>query len=181
MKYDYFSDAECLVCASYGESEFMTVIITYRVDKDSFYAPETKHNISLTTTEYTYRNDTLVHLQVGRNLGIRLNNMMRYEFKKELDFQNDQFLFKKSYSQSKAKTTTRGTFEEKLKRFDMSQTVVEQEIVVEYAYIDESDRPDEVQIVISIKSDTMIAAIDFKDVEQYQRFICPAWLLESFQ
>lgn len=154
----------------------MIIAVTYHVEKDLYYAPETKHDLSLSTTEYMYKNDTLIHLQIGRNLGIRLNNRLRYEFKKEAVLQNEQYLFKKSYNQGRPKATTRSTFEEKLKRFDMSQTVVEREIVEEYTYTNKNNRFDEVQIVITVKEDKMTATIDFKDAEQYENFIAPAWL-----
>lgn len=156
----------------------MTIIATYYIDKDLYYAPDTKHDVSLSTTEYIYKSDTLVHLLIGRNLGIRLNNSLRYEFKKEAALQNEQFMSKKSYSHGKVKSITRSTFEEKLKRFDMSQTVVEQEIVEEYTYADKSGCSDEVQIVITVKEGKMTAAIDFKDAGQYENVICPAWLIK---
>jgi len=155
----------------------MIILISYRVDKDLYHAPETKHDISLRTTEYKFKSDMLVHLEVGKNLGIRLNNRLRYEFKKDEALQKEQFFYKKAYNSGKAKPTTRSTFEDKLKRFDMSNTAVEQETVEEYAYTDKSGRSDSAQIVIKELDGEMTAAIDFKDMAQYENFTCPAWLI----
>lgn len=155
----------------------MTIIVTYLVDKELYYDPDTKHQPLLITTEYKHRNDVLVHLQLGRNLGVRLNNLLSYGFKEDTSFQNNQYLFRKSYSKGKAKPITRSTFEDKMKRFDMAQTVIEREILEDYAYINKSNHSDEVQIVITVKSDTMTAVINFKDGEQYENFISPEWLV----
>lgn len=156
----------------------MYIIVTYLVDKELYYDPATKHQSLLITTEYKHRNDVLVHLQLGRNLGVRLNNLLSYDFKKDTSFSNDQFLYRKFYSKNKAKPITCGTFEDKLKRLDVDQTVVEREILEEYSYTDKSNRSDEVQIVITVKSDIMTAVIEFKDGEQHENFICPAWLVK---
>ena len=91
---------------------------------------------------------------------------------------NEQFMAKKTYGKGKPKPITRSTFEEKRKRFDMSQTAVEQEILEEYAYVDKAGHPSTVQIVITATGGTMTAAIDFKDSEQYQNFVLPAWLIQ---
>ena len=156
----------------------MTIVVTYRVDIDMYHDPNTKHDISLTTAEYICGNDILVHLQMGRNLGIRLNNMMQYQFKSGMAaLANEQFMAKKTYGKGKPKPITRSTFEEKQKRFDMSQTAVEQEILEEYAYTDKAGHPGAVQIVITIKDGAMSAVIDFKDSRQYQNFTPPVWLM----
>ena len=34
------------------------------------------------------------------------------------------------------------------------------------------------QIVIKIKNDLISAVIDFKDLEQYENFVCPTWLVD---
>jgi len=154
----------------------MNIIVTYHVDKDLYDGSE--HRASLVTTEYICRSNILVHLQIGKNLGIRLNNLLSYDFKKDIAVQNEQFLAGKSYNQSKPKPITRSTFEDKMKRFDMSQTVIEREILEEYSYTDRNGHSDEVQIVITAKDDTMTAVIDFKDTEQHSNFICPAWLVK---
>ena len=156
----------------------MPVVVTYRVDINMYRDPNTKHDISLTTTEYICRNDVLVHLQIGKNLSIRLNNLMQYQFKGGMAaLPNEQFMAKKAYGKGKPKPITRSTFEEKRKRFDMSQTAVEQEILEEYAYIDKDGHLGTVQIVITIKDAVMSAVIDFKDSEQCQNFVPPVWLI----
>ena len=164
----------------YGEEKraLMTIVVTYRVDIDMYHDPNTKHDISLTTTEYICRNDVLVHLQIGKNLGIRLNNLMQYQFKGGMTaLAHEQFMAKKAYGKGKSKPITRSTFDEKRKRFDMSQTAVEQEILEEYSYIDKAGYPGAVQIAIRIKEGVMSAVIDFKDSEQYQNFTLPMWLI----
>lgn len=156
----------------------MTIVVTYRVDIDMYHDPNTKHDISLTTTEYICRNDILVHLQMGRNFGIRLNNLMQYQFKGGMAaLLSEQFMAKKTYGKGKPKPITHSTFVEKRKRFDMSQTAVEQEILEEYAYTDKAGHPGAVQIVITIKDAVMSAVIDFKDSEQCQNFVPPVWLI----
>ena len=55
----------------------MTVVATYQIDINMYCDANTKHNLSSTTTEYICRNDVLLHLQMGKNLGLRLNNMSR--------------------------------------------------------------------------------------------------------
>lgn len=154
----------------------MNIVVTYTVDKALYHATETKHDISLVTTEYKHRNELLVHLQIGKNLGIRLNKRLGDLLPKGAGIQNEQFLFKKTYNQGNSKPITRSTFDEKLSRFDMSQTVIECEILEGYAYTDKNALPDHVQIVITEKAETMLATIDFKDTEQYANFSCPAWL-----
>lgn len=164
----------------YGEEKraLMTIVVTYRVDIDMYHDPNTKHDISLTTTEYICRNDILVHLQMGRNFGIRLNNLMQYQFKGGMAaLANEQFMAKKAYGKGKPKPITRSTFEEKRKRFDMSQTAVEQEILEEYAYTDKAGHPGAVQIAITIKGGAISAVIDFRNSEQYQNFVRPVWLI----
>ena len=157
----------------------MPVVVTYQIDIDIYHDPNTKHDVSLTTTEYICRNDVLVHLQIGKNLGIRLNNLVQYQFKGSMAaLSNEQFMAKKTYGKGKPKPITLSTFEEKRKRFDMSQTAVEQEILEEYSFIDKVGHPGVVQIVITIKGGVMSAVIDFKHSEQYQNFVLPAWLIQ---
>ena len=155
----------------------MVIMISYHVDRALYFLSDTVHTISLSTTEYTYGNEMLVHLQFGKNLGIRLNNRLRYEFKKNNDVKDEQFFFKKIYSGSKAKPTTQNTFDEKLRSFVMEQTVIEQEILEEYGYTDKNGNAASVQIVVMEKASGMTATIDFKDVEQNKNFVCPAWLI----
>jgi len=40
-------------------------------------------------------------------------------------------------------------------------------------------RSDMVYITITIKDDKMNATIDFKNVAQYENFVCPAWLKKA--
>lgn len=148
------------------------ITASYKVNKDLYYA--NTHTPNLTTTEYTYRNNKLVHLCIGKNLGIRLNNILQYEIGKSLT--NEQFFYGKTYSHAKPKPTTRSTYEQKLMQFDMKQTVVEREIVEEYAYTDKTGRRDTVQIAVTIKTDGITATIDFRDTEQYEKFTCPEWI-----
>ena len=154
------------------------IIISYTVDKDLYYSPGTSHNIVTVTTEYVYKNEMLVRLEINKNLGIRLNNLIQYQFKKDDTLEKEHFFYKKTYHDGKAKKTTRSTFEDKMKRFDMAKTIKEQELLEEYAYTDKNGRRDEVQIVIMVKGDTMTAVIDFKDAEQNINFIPPPWLTE---
>jgi len=154
----------------------MVIIAPYNVDKNLYCAPGTQHMIKMSTTEYIYKQDMLVHLYVGKNLGIRLNNLLRFELNNSTDFQREQFFFKKVYSSGKAKPTTRSTFDEKLSRFDMGQTAIERNILVEYYYTDKSGNPATIDVEIREKDSVMTATIDFKDSEQRRDFVCPAWL-----
>lgn len=131
----------------------------------------------LDTTEYTYKCDMLVHLRIGKNLGIRLNTRLRCVFKMDTALQNEQFFAKKHYNQGNSKSITKSTFEEKKKQFDMSETAVTREIVEEYAYTGEDGSPDELQIQVKVDGDEMIAVIDFKDESQLNNLVCPAWLI----
>jgi len=155
----------------------MTVLITYQVDKGLYNDLNTPHNIALTTTEYTYKNNILAHLQIGKNLGIGLNNRLSYELKRDIVLQNEQFFTMKIYNRGRPKQTTRSTFEEKLKRFDMGQTIVEQEIVEQYIYTDKAGNSDWVHIAIIINDDDMTAVIEFKDAVQLNNFVAPIWLV----
>jgi len=154
----------------------MVVIFPYRVNRALYFLPETVHTIELLTTEYTCRNDLLVHLRLGKNLGIRLNNIIRYEVNKAEEFQNEQFLYKKKYQGEDAKPVTRSAFDEKMSHFDMGQTVIEREMLEQYAYTDKNGKSASVQIVVREKGVDMTASIDFRDAEQFTNFICPAWL-----
>jgi hypothetical protein len=101
---------------------------------------------------------------------------LRHEFKKDADLQNQQFFYKKTYDSGSAKPVTQSTFNEKLKHFDLGQTIIEQEIVGEYSYTDQTGKPDSVQIVVRERNLRLTATIDFKDAVQHERFACPAWL-----
>lgn len=106
----------------------MTITVSYRVDQDLYHAADIKHDISLITTEYKHGNELLVHLRIGKNLGIRLNNRLSDLLPKgSTGIRNEQLLFKKTYSQWESKLITRSTFDIKLSRFDKSQTVTNYE------------------------------------------------------
>lgn len=156
----------------------MAILTDYRVDRELYRSPGKPHHISLITTEYTHKNDVLIHLQIGKNLGVRLNNLIRYEFKKDDEFQNEQFMQKKTYGSGKPKATTRSTFEEKLKRFDVNKTATIRETLIEYSYTGKNGKPDALQIVVIEKDGSIHASIEFKDTEQYENFIKPAWITE---
>ena len=157
----------------------MAILIDYLVDEKVYYNPATKHRALLITSEYKYKNDVLVHLQFNSDLNTRLNNILEFESKKETVLSGDQFFSKKTYNQGKTKQITRESFGEKIKRFDVNQTVLEQEILEEYSYTDKNNRLDTVQIAVTEKDNKITAVIDFKDIEQYEYFVCPEWLLNK--
>ena len=156
----------------------MGVFLNYCVDKDIYHNPGTPHCVTLSTTQYTYKSELLVHLSLGKNLGIIINNLIQYEFGEDEVFESEQFLLKKTHDTGRSKPMTQSIFEDKLKRFDMSQTVKEQEVLEEYRYIDKNGQSDMVRIVVTVKGGSMTAVIDFKDTEQYKNFIKPAWLMQ---
>ena len=123
----------------------------------------------------------LVYLEMGKKYGIRLNNLLRYEFADTVALPDEQFMYKKTYKQGDAKPITSGTFAEKLEQFDMSQTVIEKEILEEYTCIDKDGSADEIQIVIREKDGVMTAEIDFRDVEQFNHFVAPLWLIRLME
>ena len=159
----------------------MAIIVNYGVDKDLYYAPKTNHNILLITTEYFCGNNILVHLEQSGNLNFRLNKLLNYVSKKDTDFSKDHFFQKKSYSRKDAKPITKSTFEEKMKRYDANKITAEQEILEEYGYTDKTGSFNKAQISISIKKESITAVIDFKDLEHYENFVCPAWLVDIIQ
>jgi hypothetical protein len=158
----------------YSIEKEVQMTVSYSVDKDLYHAAVTKHDISLITTEYHYGNELLVHLLIGKNLGIRLNDRLSDLLPGGV--QNEQFFLKKTYNPGDAKPTTRSTFDAKLKRFDSSQTTVSREILEDYAYIDKAGLPGRVKIVMLDSFDVTTATIEFEDAEQYERFTCPGWL-----
>jgi len=156
----------------------MAILVNYSIEKDLYYDPKTNHNIILITTEYFCGNNIFVHLEQRSNLNIRLNNLLKYASKKNIDFQQDLFFQKKAYSKKEANQITQNTFEEKLKKYDLNKITVEQEILEEYDYTDKNDNLNKIQIVIKIKNDSITAIVDFKDLNQYENFVCPAWLVD---
>ena len=150
----------------------MAVIINYSVDKDIYYDPQTNHNITMITTEYICGSNILIHLEQSGNLNLRLKNLLDHTVKK------DHFFFKKAYNKESAKSISQNTFEEKMKSFDKNKIITEQEILEEYDYTDKTGNYDKVRIIILVKSEKVIAFIDFKDAYQCENFVCPIWLLE---
>jgi hypothetical protein len=155
--------------------EIMEIVASYDVN-NALYSAE-MHNIELSTTEYTYGNDMVVHQQYGKNLGIRLDNLLRYTFKKNTVMGREIFFSKKTYNSSNPNVVTQSTFDAKISRFDLAQTVIEQEILESYSYVDKNGKPESIQIVVKVKGMDMSATIDFKNMEQYSNFVCPAWLV----
>lgn len=154
----------------------MIITVTYSVDAD-LYQADTNHNVSLTTTEYVYQNETLIRLQIGTNFRNQLNCRVTYKLNQKSALLDEQYLFKTATSQSKADPITRKIFTEKLTSFIMTQTTAVKEILEEYSYIGKNGITETVQIVITEKSGKMTAAIDFADLEQYKNFIAPSWLI----
>jgi len=153
------------------------IVITYGIDKASYDNPNTHHNIMLVTTEYSLGRKTLVHLQSGELLHNRLHQELSHVFRKRIRFQDEQFIFK---TDAKTECLTHGEFKAKLKQFDMGQTLKTQETLENYCYIDKANQQDIVGITITIQNDNMYAVIDFKDPDQYENFIAPAWLVPLF-
>jgi hypothetical protein len=158
------------------EKIWMIITVDYRVDRGLYYSAE--HCVTLVTTEYICNTDILAHVMIGKSLGVRLNDLMRHEFGKDVFLQNEQFFAKKTYKMEEIRPITRGTFEEKQKRFDISQTIIEQETVEVYYYTDKSGTTDSVEIVVREKDSKMTAEIEFNNPEQRQTFIYPAWLMD---
>ncbi len=84
----------------------MIIVATYRVDKEKYHAPETRHDISLTTMEYVYGNDMLVRLQIGANTGVRLSNMLSSLFVGGPALPGELYLFKNQCRQLKELSET---------------------------------------------------------------------------
>ncbi len=154
----------------------MIITVTYRIDFD-LYRADAKHDISLTTTVYIYRNNILAHLQFGKNFRIRLNNRVQYSFKCDFTVLNDNYMFCKSYNREKVKHMSQSAFEKKLERFDKSQTAIEKEIIEEYAYTGKNSVTDTVKIAIVEKNGATTAEIDFSSDEQFKNFVAPVWLV----
>ena len=146
------------------------ILVTYGVDKAVYDNPRSIHNIALTTTMYTFRTETLVHLQFGTLFRNKLENRLRVQLGA-----NEQFMLDKGNGSIEA--VTRNEFQEKRERFDSAYTVKEQEALESYCYTDKRNRQEIVQIAISIKGDSMEAVIDFKNTAQYENFVQPAWLI----
>ena len=155
----------------------MVIGIQYQIDKGVYDRLDTPHNVIMVTSEYSDGTKTLVHLQIGRNFHIRLNNMLRYRLKADVALDNEQFFSESPHKKGKIKAITHSIFEEQMSQFDMSKATIEREIVEEYHYTDKSNRPQVIQIPITIKSDSTFAEMEFENIEQYDNFIAPAWLI----
>jgi hypothetical protein len=153
--------------------------IAYRVDQDLYHASDHQHDISLVTTQYQFGNELLVHLLFGKKNSVRLNDRLDDLLKDGAKILNEYFFYKKTYIPGNAKPVTRSTFEAKRKRFDMSQTAIEREILEDYAYTDKNGLPGYVIIIMTDNGNTTTATIDFEDTAQYENFICPVWLAEQ--
>ncbi len=154
----------------------MVIIATYSVDRKIYHAAETRHDISLVTMEYIHGNDMLVYLRIGMNTGVRLNELLQNRIAGGALIRGERYLFKKTYRRLRPKPITRSTFDDKLKRFDMSKTSIEAEILEEYAYTGKNGRADAVQLVIREKGDMMTAVIDFRNTDQQMNFAAPPYL-----
>lgn len=155
----------------------MIISITYKVNQALYHSSNVTHDITLITTEYQYGNELLVHLQIGKNLNIRLNNCLDALLPQGI--QKEQFLFKKKYNPGDTKLITRSTFNAKISQFVTRQTAIKREILEEYAYTNMYGLPDRVHIVMTHREDTTVATIDFEDVKQYKSFIYPEWLVRQ--
>ncbi|MDR0325180.1 MAG: hypothetical protein LBI19_03680 [Oscillospiraceae bacterium] len=153
--------------------------VTYRVDQALYHTSDHQHDISLVTTEYQYGNELLVHLLFGPKNSVRLNDRLDDLLEDGAKILNEYFFYKKTYTPGNAKPVTRSTFEARKRRFDISQTAIEREILEEYTYIDKSGLPCRVKIVMTDNGDTTTAVIDFEDREQYENFSSPAWLTDG--
>ena len=154
------------------------IIATYEIDRAIYDSPNSRHNIMLVTTEYSYKSKKLVHLQIGKNFGVQLNNMLTNKFARNTTLKSEQFLYK---NRGKVKALTYSAFAERLKQFDMSQTKKVQEVLVEYHYIGKGNQRDIVQIAITTKGSEILATIGFRDVSQHENFVAPAWLIEDWE
>ena len=156
----------------------MIIGVQYQVDKDIYDRPDTPHNVVMVTSEYSsHRAEILVHLQLGKNFHIRLNNMVRYRFSADVAVDDEQFFSTSPRKKDKIKALTRSAFEEKMSRLDMGKVSLECEIVEEYHYTDKRNQPRVIQIPITVKDDSAFTVIEFESKEQHDNFIEPAWLV----
>jgi hypothetical protein len=160
------------------KGDFMAFIVSYSCEKYICSPDESKFKAVLMTTEYTHENDVLIHQHLGDNQVVRLNNLLNYSFKGNINYEKEQFFAKKTYKQDKQRKITKSSFEAKLEQFSISKTFVTQEIVIDYPYTGKSGKFSEVQIVINIRGEETTSYIDFIDPAQYVDFVCPDWLVE---
>ncbi|MCL1806163.1 MAG: hypothetical protein FWG31_00500 [Oscillospiraceae bacterium] len=153
------------------------VTVVYHVDKQCYDHAETKHNISITTTEYACGDQAVAHIQMSENTGVSISGRINSILKSCITLQNEYYICRKT-GFAAGSVISRELFEEHLIRFDKKKTAVVREIVETYAYTGQNGRQDEAQIIITMKGGRMTAVIDFRDEEQYGCFAAPSWLLE---
>jgi len=159
----------------------MAIVISYSVDTDLYNPSELGSSTLISTTEYMYNNETIIHVLLGEKARSHLSNRLSNEIGNNRTLQTEQFFIKKNVMQSKAMPSTRSSFEKRMRAFDMNRTAVSQEIVEELNYCDKNQHSETVSVVILIKNERAIATIDFKDSKQFANFIRPDWLLDFEQ
>ena len=155
----------------------MSVAVTCRVDELLYARPDAKHNIAATTREYTYKDETLIHMWFSNDISVCISGLINSALHRDIALGNEHFIIKKTDGPAKGAVCSRGVFFEKAKRLDMSQTSTVLEIVESYSYTDRKGRPDEVQFIITDKDGAMTAVIVFMDAEHCENFIGPPWLI----
>ncbi|MDR0326259.1 MAG: hypothetical protein LBI19_09220 [Oscillospiraceae bacterium] len=154
------------------------VTAAYFIDTALYDHPDTRHNVSIITKEYTYKEETLAHMRLCESIGTGIEYLINTMLIGDVEIKNEYFIVKNTYDPAKWSVHSRDVFDEKMKRFDLSQTALAWEIVEMYAYIDKKGCHDEVKIVIMRKEEVMTAVIDFKDEAQCADFTCPPWLMD---
>ena len=145
------------------------IVITYGIDKAVYDHPRSIHNIVLTTTMYSFKGKTLVHLQFGK----LLQNKM--EARLQIGLGEEQFMLE--HADGFIESLTYERFEKKRTQFEAQRAAKEIEVLENYCYADKRKQHEIVQVVISIKDGGMRAVIDFESVAQYENFVPPAWLI----
>ncbi len=156
----------------------VSVIVSYLVNQELYYALNTEHDAFLITTEYRCGNKTLVQLQVGAELNAFLTNHLKDILIDSSALPGEHFLLKKARTFGRAKPITRLIFNKILKRFDKGKMAVEQEILEKHTSLGKNGYVDDVSIVITVKEGKATAMIDFRDEEQYKSVIVPPWLMK---
>ena len=151
------------------------LVVTYGIDKSLYDTPSIHHNIALTATEYSYKKQKLIHLEMNKPCNNLLDFKVRRGLEVRLKIQDEQFLF--INKENEAKVLSRRKFGAKRKRFDMKDTAVRYEMLEEYYYIDRDKQLGMVQILIRTENGCTYAEIDFKNFKQYKNFVLPDWLI----
>jgi len=142
----------------------MSNLVTYLIDKELYSNPATQHNIVLKITKYRHGEETLIHVEHGCKL-------------KSKKFGSEQFIYKNE--NGRAKLLARGTFESKLKRFDISQTDKAMKILEEHSYVGKNGKPDMVHILVMIGEGYAIGTIDFLNEERRGNFVVTVWVVNK--